>query len=272
MIHIWNWSIRKKRSMLLAVPMLKETPAGKSGVCPMEIFCALYRNTGRTRREASTIMHPDFIKDWCSHGNSVGTHSIMEAPFLWSTYIYHHQLITQSRKKRALHMCLQCFVTYFVRHVTSHYNSLSVVAFSDQNSDNLKKVYLLVSCLAACQLLWLFALILILSHHDRALKCNHHHRLRFVHSTVGFLHPKLSFVICLCLWYSPLSVHGLSCSVLLHLSISLWVFPFFALCLVPNLKFSVTVCFLVFSLHVQAIVAVFLKLLLKWSSPPPWSL
>jgi hypothetical protein len=33
--------------------------------------------------------------------------------------------------------------------------------------------------------------------------CHHYYysfiHLRFVHSTVGFLHPKLSFAICLCL-------------------------------------------------------------------------
>jgi hypothetical protein len=34
----------------------------------------------------------------------------------------------------------------------------------------------------------------------------------------------------------------------------------------------VAVCFLAFSLHVQTIIAVFLQLLLKCSSPPPWSL
>jgi hypothetical protein len=69
---------------------------------------------------------------------------------------------------------------------------------------------------------------------------NNHH-LRFAHSTVVFFHPKLSFAICLCLYYHLLSVHGLSCSVLLHLSISLCVFPFFAFPLVPILKFSVEV-------------------------------
>jgi hypothetical protein len=90
---------------------------------------------------------------------------------------------TITEKESTAH-CLQCCVTYFVRCGTSHCNSLSVVAFSDQNSDNLKKVYLLAFCLAACQLLWLFALILILSHCDRALKFNHHHRLRFVHLSI----------------------------------------------------------------------------------------
>jgi hypothetical protein len=34
-------------------------------------------------------------------------------------------------------------------------------------------------------------------HRTRLL--NHHHHLRFFHSTVVFLHPKLSFAICLCL-------------------------------------------------------------------------
>jgi hypothetical protein len=93
--------------------------------------------------------------------------------------------------------------------------------------------------------------------------------LRFVHSTVVFLHPKLSFAICLCLWYPLLSVHSLSCSVLLHLSIFRWVFPFFAFPLVSILKFSVAVCFLAFASHVRTIVAVFLQLLLKCSSSPP---
>jgi hypothetical protein len=86
---------------------------------------------------------------------------------------------------------------------------------------------------------------------------------------VVFLHPKLSFAICLCLQYPLLSVHGLSCSVLLHISLLSLGLPLLRVPSGSHSKIFSGNLFLAFSLHVQTIVAVFLQLglFLKCSSP-----
>jgi hypothetical protein len=88
-----------------------------------------------------------------------------------------------------------------------------------------------------------------------------HHHLRVCPLYSGFLSPKTKFRH---LTPSLVSSSVSPWFVMLHLSISLWVFPIFAFPLVPIQKYSVAVHFLAFSLHIQTIIAIFLQLLLKW--------